>query len=253
MLGELYKPKGMARETAQAVLEVEEPHACNVAWGCSNGCLYCYGPKVGKESREKWLQVRYPKISPYCSVERQLLKGLKPQGVFLSFMTDPFLPETSTAALIGMLRDKGIRVATLSKLDVSRFHNIRHGITVVSLDHYFHLRYEPNTLPSYTRLKFLKAAKDRGDFVWISMEPYPPSSIHKQNLLQLLEEIKFVDLIVFGKWNYDARAKTEQARQEYAGNLVVVKDFCRSNNIRLHIKSDTIKFVLSPFSSNEKS
>ena len=32
MLGELYKPSGLARETAQQVLEVEEPYAVNVAY-----------------------------------------------------------------------------------------------------------------------------------------------------------------------------------------------------------------------------
>jgi len=244
MLGELYKPKGLARETAQTVLEVEEPYACNVAWGCSNGCSYCYGPKVGKQSRESWIQVRYPKKSPYELVQHQLMQGkINPQGVFISFMTDPFLPETCTSALIAMLRDKGIRVATLSKLDVSPFHHIRHGVTIASLGYSFHDRYEPNTLPAYKRLRFLQAAKDRGDFVWVSMEPYPPSTIHKQNLPRLLEELKFVDLIIFGKWNYDSRARTELAKQEYEEEINVLRKFGRKHNIRVHIKTDTLKFI----------
>jgi hypothetical protein len=75
------------------------------------------------------------------------------------------------------------------------------------------------------------------------MEPYPPSAIYKQDIKALLEELAFVDLIVFGKWNYDKRATTEEARQEYAENINVLTDFCKSNNIRLHIKSDTLSFA----------
>lgn len=61
MLGELYKPSGMALEHARVVLDMDEVHAVNVALGYSVGCDYCYGPFSTWQSRENWRQVRYPK------------------------------------------------------------------------------------------------------------------------------------------------------------------------------------------------
>lgn len=247
MLGELYKPKGLALETAQAVLEAENVYAVNVAWGCPNGCSYCYGPKVSKQSRQVWMTPRYPKVPPVDLVRRQLERGLKPDGVFISFETDPFLPgvEDATEELIEMLIfDYDVRVATLSKMGVSCFSGVRHGVSIVSLDEEFWMQHEPRTLRPNLRLSLLE---DRG-YGWISMEPYPPSAIYKQNFKGFLEYFKdaYVDLIIFGKWNYDSRSRTEEARKEYADNISILTDFCKSNDIRLHIKSDTVKIAKKP-------
>jgi DNA repair photolyase len=253
MLGELYRPHGLALETAKAVLEVEDPWAVNVAWGCSNGCGYCYGPKVGRQSREQWMKVRLPEKSPADLVREQLRRGLNPEGVFLCFDTDPFLPEIqhrvpyefTTDDFIYMLtREYGIRVATLSKLDVPSLSGTRAGVTIVSLDDDFWRQFEPNTTPPDGRLARLHTRKKEfGDYVWVSMEPYPPSSIYKQNFEALLERLKFIDLIVFGKWNYDRRARTEEMRIRYAQNIKTLLSFCRKNKIRLHVKSDTGKWA----------
>jgi len=245
-LGELYKPSGLARETAQAVLEVDEPYAVNVALGCSNGCPMCYGPLATRQSREKWMNVRQPKKKPAELVDFQLSFGKlheRLEGVFLSFLTDVFLKENeeNTELLIELLYfDWEIhRIATLSKLGTSLFSGVRHGITIVSLDEKFWRKYEPNALHPRKRIKLWE---DRG-YTWASVEPYPTSAIWKQSLEPLLEELKFVNLIVFGKWNYDKRANTEQARQEYADNIHTAEDFCKSNSIRLHVKSNTLKFA----------
>ena len=103
---------------------------------------------------------------------------------------DPFLEENkqNTVDLIRYLLANGVKVATLSKMGTSRISGVRHGMTVVSLDDSFHNEFEPNTryvdhriLVLYTRKKEL------GDFVWVSMEPYPPSAIHKQSFDALLK------------------------------------------------------------------
>jgi len=250
MLGELYKPRGLALETAQVVLEVKDPYAVNVAYGCSNQCAYCYVPRFTR--RGKYNQtVRLPKKSPVELVRHQLehqwrFHWKSDLGVFLSFLTDPFLPEVhATDDLVYMLtRDYGITTATLSKLQVPGLSGVRAGMTIVSLDDEFMEKYEPNTTPPSARLVSLRMRKrEFGDYVWVSMEPYPPSAIYKQNLRDLLEELKFVDLIVFGKWNYDPRARTNEARSEYEENIEVLTDFCKSNSIRCHVKSDTLNFA----------
>jgi len=258
MLGELYKPRGLALETAQAVLQVKDPYAVNVAYGCSNQCAYCYVPRFTRQKRYESQKVRLPKKPPIELVRHQLEYQWRfhpwksDLGVFLSFLTDPFLPEVdaNTLDLIRLLRNVyGIRVATLSKLDCSSIHDVRQGMTLVSLDNKFWMMYEPNTVVPEARLIRMRTCKQEfGDYVWVSMEPYPPSSIYKQDLLRLLEELTFVDLIVFGKWNYDSRANTEEARREYAADIEVLTDFCKSNNVRCHIKSDTVDFCLSEFS-----
>ena len=243
MLGELYKPKGMARETAQVVLEVEDPYACNIASGCKNRCAYCYVPKVTKTK-----EMRKPKLKPSTLVFRQLNNGLEPEGVFISFLTDPFLKENrqETEDLLEHLSDNNIRMATLSKIGISekiRPLDLRDGMTIVSLDEGFWKSFEPNTTVPIKRVKLLEELSDLDTYTWVSVEPYPPSAIHKQDFDSLLEELNFVDLIVFGKWNYDKRANTEEARHEYRNYIGILTDFCKSNNIRLHVKSDTMNFA----------
>lgn len=246
MLGEFYKPKGLALETAQAVLEVGEPYACNVAWGCTNACAYCYVPKLTHQKSSS--VIRYPKSPPVDLVRRQLEKmplNQRPKGVFISFCTDPYLPKNKDATenLILFLLDEGIEVATCSKIDASEYY-VRHGMTIVSLDSQFHDQFEPNASTPRFRLETLELCKGRWrEYVWVSMEPYPPSVIYRQNLRLMLEELKFVDLIVFGKWNYDKRANTEEARKDYKDDVEILTDFCKSNSIRLHVKSDTMKFI----------
>ena len=249
MLGELYRPSGLALETARAVLEVKDAYAVNVALGCSNACTYCYVPRFTRRSKFASQQVRLPQKSPIDLIRRQLQYGFYPKsdiGVFLSFLTDPFLPEVHiTDDLLYMLtRDYGIRTATLSKLQVPGISGVRAGMTIVSLDDEFMEKYEPNTIPPTSRLVSLNTRKrEFGDYVWVSMEPYPPSAIYKQDFEGLLRALRFVDLIVFGKWNYDSRARTEEARQEYAEKIGILIEFSRKHKIRVHIKSDTMKWA----------
>ena len=111
MLGELYRPRGLALETAQAVLEDKNPYACNVALGCLNNCTYCYVSKVRRGNKE----FRLPKKAPKELVEKQLTKLKDCRSVFLSFMTEPFLKECrkNTEELADYLTDQGITIATL--------------------------------------------------------------------------------------------------------------------------------------------
>lgn len=247
MLGELYKPRGKAREHAQIVLETEEPHAVNPAFGCSLGCDYCYGPLATRQSRENWRKVRLPKKEPAELVRRQLDKGLQPEGVFISFLTEPFLPNvrTLTEPVIKLLTDRDIRVATSSKVGLSSQLGlgIRHGMTVISLDQEFCQTHEPRAPPPQERIAKLHKYHKLGEYTWISMEPCPCSAIWQQNILDLLKEVYFVDLIVKGKWNYDKRCNTEEAKQGYAVIISQFEDFCKEHGIKYHIKSDTLRFI----------
>jgi len=241
VLGELYKPTGLAREHAQQVLEVKCPYAVNVAWGCPHGCPMCYGFRVGRQSFESWMKIRYPQLKPVDLVRKQLSKGLKPEGVFLCFETDPFATRRnrqSTEEVIGLLLNRGIKVATSSKVGVSRYSGVRHGMTIISLDKKFCEIYEPRVpLSPQGRISLLRRKHKEGEFTWVSLEPCPPPTIWKQDIRRLLEEISFVDLIVKGAWRYDRRAKLKRAKEYYKETFKLVLDFCKEHGIKCHIKT----------------
>ena len=247
MLGELYRPRGLALEQAQAVLEVREPHAINVALGCVNGCVYCYGPMASRQGKEKWGSVRLPKRRPVELVRKQLANGLDVEGVFLSFLTDPYLPQLreATEHLVNYLDDRDIAVATSSKVGVSNNQWNRNGMTIVSPYPGFTDKYEPGVPSPEKRIRILEE-KTPGGFSWVSMEPWPVYEIYPYDLDDILafwERLSFVDTIIFGKWNYDARARTENARIEYAVTVKLLKAFCKDHDIRLHVKSATLRFI----------
>ena len=246
MLGQLYKPKGKALDTARAVLECDDVYACNIAKGCTNQCSYCWlkeFPYFMENGR-----MEFPKKPPVELVREQIEKGLKPKGVFLSFLTDPFLDinREHTESLIYFLFTQGIKVATLSKIDVYDRVNIRTGLSIVSLDNDyrdFRDRYEPNTVAIILRLNMLKYVKKNGGYVWVSIEPYPTPDIWKQDLIELLEELSFADFLLFGKWNYDYRAENLAARIFYRDMVNQFTGFCKEHKIRHFVKPDTLKFI----------
>lgn len=246
MLGELYLPKGLALETAQQVLQKQHPMACNIALGCSNNCLYCYGATY-KRYGLRMGEIRNPKDTPLHLIEKQFdLKHLKPEAVFLSFFTDPFLKQNyqATEELIGFLIDKDIRVATLSKVNTSMFsYKIRNGMTIVSYSDKFSEQYEPNAIPISQRFQMLKTLADLGDYTWASVEPYPPPWMFPQHLDELLK--MFLDIgikfLIFGKLNYHKSHSGD--RKFYKETIHEFRQFCSTHGIRYHIKKDTLKFI----------
>ncbi len=245
-LGELHTPKGMAFETAKAVLGVENPHAVNVALGCPNGCVYCYGPLASRQGREKYSTPRLPKKDPLDLIKRQIEKGLEVEGVFISFLTDPYLPQLqkNTNDLVSYLLEEGIRTATLSKLGVSPYLMNMNGMTIVSPYEDFTTTYEVGVPSPKKRIQ--KLDETHPHYTWVSMEPWPVSDFYPytmKDLWNFWEDLNFVDFIVFGKWNYDPRGRTEQARKEYTEIIVEFEQFCQDYGIPYHIKSDTLKFI----------
>jgi DNA repair photolyase len=235
-LGELYYPTGKALETAQQVLEVEKPMACNVAYGCKNCCEYCYIPYTKKG------EIRFPKQNPRELIWKQLENGLKPEGVFLSFHTDPFIEDnlSKTIQVLDLLLSRNIKVAILSKVDTFWDRNIRTGMTIVSDNDDFSKRFEPNAKPFSFRLKSLLDAHANGFYTWVSIEPYPTPNKFEQSFSDLLSKIDFVDFMIFGKWNYD---KTTNDREFYSRIVAMFNRYCAEQGIRHFVKSETRRFI----------
>ncbi|MCK4348906.1 MAG: radical SAM protein [Thermoplasmatales archaeon] len=239
VLGSLYVPSGLALETAQHVLEAENVHACNVAWGCTNKCTDCF-IRYSKPGR-----IRFPKEDPCSLVKKQLDNGLETDGVFISFNTDPLLAcnFTNTVQLVNLLQERKIPVAILSKMGAVDVPNIRNGITIKSSDERFRKEFEPNASSIAHRLKVLKKLKDNGEYTWISDEPHPCPDIYKQDDYAFWESINFVDFIIFGKWNYNSLASTDKAQDYYKTVVPQFIDFCNGHGIRYHVKAETMKFI----------
>ena len=227
--------------------------------GCSNGCIYpCYAMMMKKrcgiiKNYSEWLK---PKIvvNALELLDKEIPKYKdKIKFVHLCFSTDPFMykqPEIAnmTLKIIEKLNLNSIRCTVLTKgilspklVDTKKYsEQNEYGITIVSLDEKFRKKYEPFTPTFKTRIEALKKLHDAGLKTWVSMEPYPTPNIVEQELLKILKKISFVDKIVFGRLNYNPLVSDYKDHKNFYNICSEqVMDFCKSNNIRFHIKKGT--------------
>lgn len=234
-------------------------YCINHAEGCSHGCRFpCYAMNMKKrcgviKDYNDWIK---PKI---VSNALELLDKEVPKlkdkikVVHLCFTTDPFMykyDEISalTLKIIERLNKDSIKCTVLTKgiypkdlADIDKYGtNNEYSVTLVSLKRSFKERFEPNTATYESRIKSLKFLHDQGLKTWVSMEPYPTPNLIKQNLLEVLDEIKFVDKIVFGKLNYNVKVSEFQNNKEFYNECAdTVISFCEKNEIGYHIKHGT--------------
>jgi DNA repair photolyase len=235
-------------------------YCLNHVEGCSHGCKYpCYAFMMKKrcgvvKTYEDWC---HPKI---VSNALELLEKEIPRHknkikyVHLCFSTDPFMHEQDEVAELSMkiidrLNQNDIRCTVLTKgiypNELAKRNgyskNNEYGITLVSLDNNFRKEYEPNTATFKERIKALKALSKAGFKTWVSIEPYPTPNLVKQDLLEILKAVSFVDKIVFGRLNYNAVISGFKYHKEFYTNLAYsVIRFCQKNKISCHIKQGTI-------------
>jgi DNA repair photolyase len=230
-------------------------YAINHIQGCSHGCRYpCYEAlnKIRRKemaSFEEWMQPKIVENSlELLDKEIPRLKD-RIKTVHLCFATDPFMygqPEVEdlTLKIITKLNEACIKCVVLTKgilpkdLAIGEYSlENEYGITLVSLDSEFQKKFEPGAVSLDRRIESLKYLHDQGLRTWVSIEPYPTPNIIIQDLSELLEEIKFVDKIVFGAWNYSPLASVYEGRQEFYLDCVKeLKEFCEKNKIEPHVK-----------------
>jgi len=231
--------------------------------GCAHGCRFpCYAMMLKKRcgivrNYKEWLQ---PKIVANALelLDKEIPKyKRKIKFVHLCFSTDPFMyqykeVETLSLKIIEKLKHDNIRCVVLTKgMYPAKLANIKkygkdneYGITIVSLDGRFKKRFEPYSSPYKQRIEALRYLYRKGIKTWVSMEPYPTPNLVRQNLLEILRELSFVDKIIFGKLNYNvdaSRTVYKQSREFYEQCAKEVVDFCKSKQIHYHIKYGTQK------------
>ncbi len=235
-------------------------YALNHAEGCAHGCLYpCYAMMLKKrcgkiKNYQEW---RHPKIvvNSLELLDGELAKlKYKIDHVFLCFATDPFMyqvkeVENLSLKIIERLNKEGIRVVSISKgiypekLIKKNIYGGKseYGSTIVSLSENFRKKYEPFAAPIKERIRALKKLHEAGLKTWVSIEPYPTPNIIKQNVKEILEEVSFVDKIVFGKWNYNQLiGYFKDYKNFYNKTTQEVMEFCEKKGIAVHIKEGTM-------------
>ena len=116
-----------------------------------------------------------------------------------------------------------------------------YGITLLTLDEDFRKQVEPDAAPIRRRITALRNLADLGCKTWVSIEPYPTPNVHRQDLAELLEEISFVDKIIFGRANYNSKISTySECKKFYNSQAKIVIDFCLERDIAYYIKDGTI-------------
>lgn len=241
-------------------------YGLNHVEGCSHGCTYpCYAMMMKKRcgiinNYKEWLK---PKIVSNALelLDKEIPKHKKEiKYVYLCFATDPFMYkqkeicDLSLKIIERLNKDciksvcisKGVYSDKLVKKEIYGANN-EYGSTIVSLSDDFRKKHEPFAAPIKDRIKALKFLHDNGLKTWVSMEPYPTPNFIKQDIDKILDEISFVDKIVFGKWNYNGFVGIfKDYKAFYNDSAYKVIKFCKKNSIDCHIKSGTIdqKFIV---------
>lgn len=232
-------------------------YTMNHIQGCFHGCKYpCYAflmaKRFGKcKTYEEWIEPKL--VSNTLDLLDKEIPKLKDKikSVQLCFTTDPFMsgyPEVSEMSLksIKKLNNANIPCVILTKgflpIELKDFSKINeYGITVVSLDENYRTRTEPNAVPYLKRIEALRNLHNAGCKTWVSIEPYPTPNIIKQNLPEILNEVSFVDKIIFGRTHYNKIiSEYKEHKAFYNEESKKVIDFCIKNNIAYHIKTGTI-------------
>jgi len=236
-------------------------YTINHIQGCSHGCKYpCYAMMLAKrfgtcKTYEEWCK---PKIVDNALelLEKEIPKHKdKIKWVHLSFTTDPFMyehPEISELSfkLMKRLNDEGIKCTALTKgiLPIklkSLSKDNEYGITLISLNEEFRKGIEPGSAPYLDRITSLKRLHKAGCKTWVSIEPYPTPNFIEQDITEILKKLSFVDKIIFGRLNYNAKVSEYKRHKEFFNEMSeIVKEFCKKNNIACHIKDGTITVEL---------
>lgn len=248
----------ITRKTLIYKTEVEYgDYTMNHVLGCSHGCLYpCYAflqkKRFGEvKSYEDWCEPALV-INTLDLLEEELPKYKhRIQMLHLCFTTDPFMyqyPEIQKLSLeaIAKINSYGVKCSVLTKgllpIELASYSKENeYGITLITTDEAFRKQIEPGSAPLKNRLDALQALHDAGCRTWVSIEPFPTPNIHKQDLMELLNQVSFVDRIIFGRMNYSTEVTAYKEHKRFFNECVAkVVQFCTERNINFHIKDGTI-------------
>ncbi len=160
---------------------------CNPYLGCTFGCTYCYARYLPQNDRPKedwgrWLIAKKNAVE----VARKQAKKVAGKSLYLSSVTDPYLPiERSLGLTRGILEEvlpyqPRLVVQTRGPLVVrdidvlSEFHSIRVNISIPTDDEAIRQSFEPKAPPLEKRWDAIAQLKDAGIPVGLCVTPTLP-------------------------------------------------------------------------------
>ena len=65
-------------------------------------------------------------------------------------------------------------------------------------------------------------------------------NIIKQDLIEILDSINFVDKVIFGRLHYNRKVSEYKGYKEFYNNCAdIVENYCKKNGIEVYIKNKT--------------
>lgn len=248
----------MKRKTMLYKTDVEYgDYTANYVQGCSHGCTFpCYAFALAKrfgkvKTYEDW--VKPVIVENTMELLKKELPKLKDsiKSVQLCFTTDPFMNGYDDVKELSLqvielinsydipchILTKGILPEELANTKRNNFF----GITLVSLNENFRKKYEPETANYNDRILALKKLHDAGYKTWVSIEPYPTPNIINQDIIKILDEISFVDKIIFGRLHYNKLVSEYKNYKKFYNDCAkTVIKYCKDKKIECYIKEKTI-------------
>jgi DNA repair photolyase len=246
----IYEAKGKAAEYAK--------YGISIYIGCSNKCEYCY-LKKGRFKNvlggniphlKKCFKDEEHAIEIFEKELKSNLEEFRKYGLFLTFTSDPFLPETQniTAEIIGLCAFYEVPLKILTKraewasyfIDESHQSNnekfvkdlikyyMSFGFTLTGAD-----CLEPNASTNKERIEAMKKLHDAGFKTFASIEPV----IDFQSSFEMVNEtIGFCDLYLIGLRSGQKYDKDE-LRRIFVDNIISVVDI----EAKIYFKDSLLK------------
>lgn len=204
----IYNPQGKAGEYST--------WACNFYVGCSNMCSYCYCKKgilakvMGMDHAQlkKCFKNENDALEIFKKELIQNIFEIKKSGMFFTFTSDPFLPETTnlTWRAVAIAYSMGVSCQLLTKradfidrldfsllahsLKIAHTDKISFGFTLTGCD-----SFEPKASTNEDRIKAMKRLYDLGFKTWASIEPIINLNC---SLLMIKQTFEFCDYYKIG-------------------------------------------------------
>jgi len=240
----IYEPKGKAREYS--------PLALNIYSTCDHGCKYCYAKFFTPNEKPK------PRKNIVLELEKVANKFRNGKQVLLCFTCDAYCNEDvkhkTTRDILKVLLKNQVTTAILTKggkrclrdIDLfKKFHNIKVGATLTSLDNSTSINAEPYAALPDDRISTLKVLYENGIKTWVSLEPV----IAPAQVYDIIKKTHtFINQFKVGKLNHSKKE-----------HLIDWKDFCLKSITLLrklkkdfYVKKDLAKFAPEGFLTKEE-
>lgn len=201
----IYSPHGRAGDYAALAL--------NIYSGCTNGCRYCYVPRVVHTPRPAFHKASILRpglleaLDKDCAIITQTVKYTTP--IFLCFTCDPYpydVDPAPTASVIRTLHHHDLPIKLLTKRPSAALQHLdlfnlgdNFGVSLTFAEPRHQSIMEPHTDPPAVRIASLKAVQKAGLRTWASIEPV----IEPAQSLEIIERaIPYVDHFALGKVNH---------------------------------------------------